>query len=237
MHHACVGRDQHLCCLLFPPRHQHVCAFYCGNWLVWSHCWIFYYIQQLCLICIATPYVTLVHFKWNILGSLLICCNQCDLVQFTQCPQLVEADQWRGIHHGPGNQSSSASCLTIPSSLAIISGAEDGRLCVGSLPVCHDSWWVTRVGSVEPGSQYDAGASIVMPVFGWNWNSQFPASNQSDCQILGVTNSIWPRKKKIFLLHLWHSQCQRHNLLWTGFTVRNHYAYIYISSQYNNPWV
>ena len=25
--HACVGRDQHLCCLLFPPRHQHVCAF------------------------------------------------------------------------------------------------------------------------------------------------------------------------------------------------------------------
>ena len=27
MHAACVGRDQHLCCLLFPPRHQHVCAF------------------------------------------------------------------------------------------------------------------------------------------------------------------------------------------------------------------
>ena len=25
--HTCVGRDQHLCCLLFPPRHQHVCAF------------------------------------------------------------------------------------------------------------------------------------------------------------------------------------------------------------------
>ena len=24
--HACVGRDQHLCCLLFPLRHQHVCA-------------------------------------------------------------------------------------------------------------------------------------------------------------------------------------------------------------------
>ena len=24
--HACVGRDQHLCYLLFPPRHQHVCA-------------------------------------------------------------------------------------------------------------------------------------------------------------------------------------------------------------------
>ena len=160
------------------------------------------------VICIVTPYVTLVHFKWNILGSLLICCNQCDLVQ---CPQLVEADQWRRIYHGPGNQSSPASCLTIlSSSSAIISGGEDGRLCVGSLPVCHDSWWVTRVGSVEPGSQYDAGASIVMPVFGWNWNSQFPASNQSDCQILGVTNSIWPRKRKIFLLHLWHSHCQRH---------------------------
>ena len=27
MHAVCVGRDQHLCCLLFPPRHQHVCAF------------------------------------------------------------------------------------------------------------------------------------------------------------------------------------------------------------------
>ena len=25
--HACVGRDQHLCCFLFPPWHQHVCAF------------------------------------------------------------------------------------------------------------------------------------------------------------------------------------------------------------------
>ena len=25
--HACVGRDQYLCCLLIPPRHQHVCAF------------------------------------------------------------------------------------------------------------------------------------------------------------------------------------------------------------------
>ena len=24
--HACVGRDQHFGCLLFPPRHQHVCA-------------------------------------------------------------------------------------------------------------------------------------------------------------------------------------------------------------------
>ena len=25
--HACVGRDWHLWCLLFPPRHQHVCGF------------------------------------------------------------------------------------------------------------------------------------------------------------------------------------------------------------------
>ena len=25
--HACVGRDQHFCCLLSPLRHQHVCAF------------------------------------------------------------------------------------------------------------------------------------------------------------------------------------------------------------------
>ena len=24
--HACAGRDQHLCCLLFLPMHQHVCA-------------------------------------------------------------------------------------------------------------------------------------------------------------------------------------------------------------------
>ena len=169
-----------------------LCAFYCGNWLVWSHCWIFYYIQQLCVwhgvICIATPYVTLVHFKWNILGSLLICCNQCDLVQFTRCPQLVEADQWRCIHHGPGNQSSSASCLTIPSSSAIISGGEDGRLFVGSLPVCHDSWWVTRVGSVEPGSQYDAGVSIVMPVFRWNWNSQYHKHNVSSIHPIRLSN-------------------------------------------------
>ena len=27
MQAACVGRDQHLCCLPFPLRHQHVCAF------------------------------------------------------------------------------------------------------------------------------------------------------------------------------------------------------------------
>ena len=40
--HACVGRDQHLCCLLFPLRHQHVCAFI-----------IFYYSSLIVLIAIA----------------------------------------------------------------------------------------------------------------------------------------------------------------------------------------
>ena len=157
--------------------------------------------------CIVTPCVIVVHFKWNILGFLLICCNQCDLVQFTQCPQLVEADQWRGIHHGPGNQSSPASCLTVPSSSAIISGGEDGRLCVvqpgSSQPVMTvgESW---ELAVLKPGSQYDTGASIVLPV-SW-WHRKISYFNSS---IMNITFSakfwtskirILPRKRGILLL-------------------------------------
>ena len=39
--HPCVGRDQQLCCLLFPPRHQHIlCTFILI--VICSHCMYFW---------------------------------------------------------------------------------------------------------------------------------------------------------------------------------------------------
>ena len=84
--HACVGRDQHLCCLLFPLRHQHICAF-------------IVLVSILCYLFTSLYYNSAIYFFSLIHPCALFCAFECMVFPPT-APLMFISERWAVYGHG-----------------------------------------------------------------------------------------------------------------------------------------